>query len=104
MKIRMLQTRGGTEDGFSVRQYQTGQEYEVTHSLGCYFTNLGFAENIDEYDFTTPTREGTMGLIDRMEKERLKERIESGNIKGLRPQILEAYQRAFGSLPEAANV
>jgi hypothetical protein len=47
----MLQTRRGTEDGFSVRQYQEGEVYEVREHLARMFLAAGYAirEEADNY-------------------------------------------------------
>lgn len=43
MKIKMLQTRRGTEDGFKVRQFEKDGQYDVSDSLGRAFINGGWA-------------------------------------------------------------
>lgn len=43
MKIIMLQTRYGSEDGFTVRLFHQNQEYEVADSLGADFVRVGAA-------------------------------------------------------------
>lgn len=43
MKIKMLETRRGTEDGFTVRQFFAGEEYEVRDHLARSFFTAGFA-------------------------------------------------------------
>lgn len=43
MKIRMLETRRGTEDGFSVRQYFANEEYDVRPHLARAFLAAGWA-------------------------------------------------------------
>ena len=48
MKIRMIQTRLGTEDGFIVREYKCGTEYEIVEHLAKYFLNAGFAKQLKE--------------------------------------------------------
>jgi len=45
MKIIMLKTRYGSEDGFAVRLFHQNQEYEVADSLGAYFVRVGVAMN-----------------------------------------------------------
>ncbi len=45
MKILMLQTRYGSEDGFVVRRFTQNQEYEVADSLGVYFVRIGAAQS-----------------------------------------------------------
>ena len=43
MEIKMLETRRGTEDGFSVALYKKGSEYEVREHLARTFFAAGFA-------------------------------------------------------------
>lgn len=43
MKIKMLDTRTGTENGFDVRAYEKSKHYNVTHNLGTYFISRGYA-------------------------------------------------------------
>ncbi len=44
MKITMLQTRYGSEDGFVVRRFLKNHQYEIADSLGAYFIWLGVAK------------------------------------------------------------
>ena len=48
MKITMLETRRGTEDGFLVRRYHEGETYEVTHALAVVFLRQGWARVAEE--------------------------------------------------------
>lgn len=43
MKIRMKDTRRGSEDGFVVRRYYKDCIYNVAHTMGCYFITQGWA-------------------------------------------------------------
>jgi len=43
MKIRMLETRKGTEDGFVVKKFIAGEDYEVRDHLAKAFLAAGFA-------------------------------------------------------------
>lgn len=43
MRVRMLQTRRGTEDGFRVRQYKYGKVYEIKERLARSFIAAGYA-------------------------------------------------------------
>lgn len=43
MKILMIQTRYGSEDGFVVRRFIENQEYEMADSLAAYFIRIGVA-------------------------------------------------------------
>ena len=43
MQIKMLETRRGTEDGFTIQQFIRDQEYDVTDSLAQVFLSAGFA-------------------------------------------------------------
>jgi hypothetical protein len=44
MLIKMLQTRRGTEDGFSIQQFFKDQEYDVRDNLACAFIAAGYAQ------------------------------------------------------------
>ena len=46
MWIRMTQDRKGTNDGCVVKQFYTGEKYQVSHSLAAYFLSKGYAEEI----------------------------------------------------------
>jgi hypothetical protein len=46
MKIMMLQTRYGSEDGFIVRRFFKNHHYEISDSLASYFIWLGVAKKI----------------------------------------------------------
>ncbi len=43
MLIKMLETRRGTEDGFTVRQYRKGDVYEIRDHLALAFLAAGAA-------------------------------------------------------------
>lgn len=43
MRIKMLETRRGTEDGLVVREYRRGEEYELGDTLARAFLAAGFA-------------------------------------------------------------
>jgi len=45
-KVKMLQTRKGTEDGFTVKQFARGEIYEIRESLARSFFAAGFAEKV----------------------------------------------------------
>lgn len=47
-RIVMLQTRRGTEDGFSTQQFEKEQTYDVRDNLACHFLAEGWAELADE--------------------------------------------------------
>lgn len=42
-RITMLETRRGTEDGFSMQQYKAGEVYEVADNLAAHFCSSGYA-------------------------------------------------------------
>ena len=46
VKIKMLQTRKGTEDGFVVRQFYKGETYLVREGLARYFFAMGYAREV----------------------------------------------------------
>lgn len=54
MRIRMLETRRGTEDGYTVRQYVRDEIYEMGDSLARSFLAAGFAVKTpkEELSFT----------------------------------------------------
>lgn len=41
--LTMLETRKGTEDGFTVKQYYRGESYEIADGLARSFLAAGFA-------------------------------------------------------------
>ena len=42
----MLQTRRGSEDGFAVRVFYRGCNYDIADALACQFIRLGWAKTI----------------------------------------------------------
>lgn len=48
MKIKMLQTRKGTECGFIIKQFNEGKTYDVRENLGRTFVAQGWAIHIKE--------------------------------------------------------
>jgi len=44
MKIRMLETRRGTEDGHTIQQFMKGQEYDVKSHLARSFLAAKYCE------------------------------------------------------------
>jgi len=44
MRIRMLDTRYGSEDGFVVHRYLQNKEYDVLDSMAQFFIRKGWAE------------------------------------------------------------
>ena len=48
MKIKMLFTRRGTEDGFAIRQFKADEEYDVKKHLALAFMAAGFAVPVRE--------------------------------------------------------
>lgn len=52
MRIRMLETRRGSEDGFCIRLYEKGKEYEVGNLLAYTFITSGFAVVVASTTFT----------------------------------------------------
>lgn len=49
MKIKMLQTRKGTEDGFIIKQFDKDKTYDVRENLGRDFIAQGWAVHIKNY-------------------------------------------------------
>ncbi len=50
MKITMLSTHRGTEDGHSLKYYERGQEYEVSRTLASSFISRGWAVESKYYE------------------------------------------------------
>lgn len=50
MKIKMLSTRYGSEDGFKSQPYKRGEEYDVAESLAVSFVNDGYAVRTVEHE------------------------------------------------------
>lgn len=48
MKIKMLATKPGSEDGFTIRDYVEGREYEVGDALAKTFIDAGEAEKVKQ--------------------------------------------------------
>jgi hypothetical protein len=46
MKIIMLSTRYGSEDGFVVRRFLQNHQYEIADSLAAYFMQIGAAKKL----------------------------------------------------------
>lgn len=46
-KICMLQTRHGTEDGFTTNLYEKGNVYDVRDNLAARFNSMGYSEPAD---------------------------------------------------------
>lgn len=46
MKIRMIVSQCGSEDGHAVREFKAGVTYEVAEGMGCRFLQRGFAEKV----------------------------------------------------------
>lgn len=45
MKIKMLKTRQGSEDGFIIHNYVKGNEYDLADTLATHFLRNGWAFN-----------------------------------------------------------
>ena len=50
----MTQTRRGTEDGYTIRQYHRGETYDVRRSLAAQFLNRGWAYNAEPFEPAEP--------------------------------------------------
>jgi hypothetical protein len=46
IRVRMLETRLGSEDGFTLRRYQAGEVYELPGLLALSFLRRGWAEEV----------------------------------------------------------
>lgn len=54
MKIKMLQTRRGSEDGFNVQRFEQGQSYDMADSLARQFLKEGWAYNDEDEQHPSP--------------------------------------------------
>jgi hypothetical protein len=50
MRIKMLETRRGSEDGFTVRRFEEGEQYDVAEGLARQFLKDGWAYNAESED------------------------------------------------------
>lgn len=57
MRIRMLETRHDTEDGFAIRLLEAGREYEVRDFLACRLITAGRAVETIPDTQQSPTEE-----------------------------------------------
>ena len=55
MKLRMLKTTQGSEDGFTIKTFECGKEYSVVENLGTVFIDMGVAEIVPESKATFPS-------------------------------------------------
>ncbi len=46
MRVRMLETKRGASNGFTVRRYDQGEEYELSDSLALNFISQGVAKAV----------------------------------------------------------
>lgn len=56
MKIRMLVTAPGADDGFTVLTYEAGKEYDVSDMLAKEFVGAKQAEIVEESAAAKPSR------------------------------------------------
>lgn len=47
MKILMLETRRGSEDGHIPRPFKAGEIYDIAHTLAAAFINVGWAVKME---------------------------------------------------------
>ena len=52
MKLKMLLTRKGCEDGFRVKEYKAGEIYEIRDGLAKAFLMAGFCVPVDQQKIT----------------------------------------------------
>ena len=78
MKIKMTSTARGTDNGFSIRQYEAGKEYEVGSILGCHFVNNGFANSVEESHDNATTGPATQAFYDAMDELMAKRQARTG--------------------------
>lgn len=50
MNIKMLHTRIGAEDGFNLREYESGKSYDVADTMARMFLRNGWAYNDEEQE------------------------------------------------------
>lgn len=56
MLIQMLETRRGTEDGFTVKQYFANEVYNVREHLARTFLAAGYAIHLEPVNIYSPLR------------------------------------------------
>lgn len=56
MHVRMLETRRGTADGYTIRQYQRGEIYDLPDTLANAFFAAGFAVPVRQQKPAAPRR------------------------------------------------
>jgi hypothetical protein len=56
MRVRMLETRRGTEDGFTIRQYMRGMEYDMGDGLAYAFIAAGMAMKVESIVILRPSK------------------------------------------------
>ncbi len=56
MKIKMLKTENGSEDGRFTKTYEQGKEYEVLERLAEVFISIGVAEKVDSPKVEKPLK------------------------------------------------
>jgi hypothetical protein len=66
MKIKMLETRRGSEDGFIVKRFEKGQEYEVADALAQTFLREGHAHLSAHTAQVVDPRGNILGNLDRL--------------------------------------
>lgn len=47
MLIKMLQTKRGTEDGFSLQVFEEGKTYDVRDNMGARFNQSGYSAPVN---------------------------------------------------------
>lgn len=62
MRIKMLQTRYGSEDGFTPKRFHKDEEYTIADSLGAYFIDNKVAVKLPADDRTIGESMDTFGL------------------------------------------
>ncbi len=62
MRVLMLETRRGSEDGFAVRRFHKGCCYDIADSLARAFLRAGWAKHTD----LPPTDSELLKIIERL--------------------------------------
>jgi hypothetical protein len=78
-RIIMLKTQAGTENGFTITSYESGQEYEVSDSLLKAFVSLGCCEIVTE---KTPVVETKIAKPVKEKKTKAKAKAKKTSKKG----------------------
>jgi hypothetical protein len=68
MKIKMIKTEKGSEDGIHVNEYVIGKEYEICESLAKVFIKMKVAEKVKEENIIQNILPPKLGNIKKKDK------------------------------------